>query len=815
VTRLSKAWVLAGTALAGWAVSGAAMAQQQADTLDEVVVTGTRRLDRTVASSPVPIDVIPTADLQKAGLGEVNKVMRALVPSFNFPQPTITDGTDHIRPATLRGLSPDQVLVLVNGKRRHQTALLNLNGSVGRGSTGADLNAIPDAAIQRIEVLRDGAAAQYGSDAIAGVINVILKSAGDGGSVSGSWGQTYEGDGDLFHFSSDVGVTIGTGELHIAAEYRDRDPTNRQGTDIRQQYNNLPSGTPDPREATINRTTNFNYGDSQVKDYSIIYNYTQPVADGVEAYSFGNYNRREGKAGATWRRPRDPNNIRSIYPDGFLPFITSDIDDLSVAGGVRGEGDTNWDLSGVYGRSWFPFGVENTLNATFGPTSPTSFYAGDLLYQQYVLNADASRLVNVGALPAPLSVAAGLEYRHENYQIGRGEFGSWADGGFKVLDAGSDRGATGIGSQPAPGAQGFPGFRPGDEVDASRGSYSAYLDLETNVTEALLLSAAGRVEHYSDFGWTGSGKLAFRYDVADNFGLRGGFSNGFRAPSLQQSNFSSTATNFIGGIPFEVRTFQVNDPVAQALGAEELKPEKSLNYSIGFTAQPAAGANITIDAYQIDIDDRIVLSENLTGTAVQNFLTSRGFFGVTGGRFFTNAIDTRTRGVDIVGTYTVPTEELGEFRFTTGVNFNKTDVKRVAPNPETLNAVGLQLTRFARVEQGRFTEAQPKNKVNLSANWTYEALDLTVRATRYGKFTSRQPAAVNDQTFSPEWVVDLDVGYDVTESFTVSAGVNNLFDQYTDKVIPGANPNGFAQYSNFSPFGFNGGFYYVKAAYRW
>ena len=810
---MAKRWVLAGTALAGWVLSTAAMAQDTAGSLDEIIVTGTRRLDRTVASSPVPIDVIPAGDLLKSGLGEVNKVLNALVPSFNFPQPTITDGTDHIRPATLRGLGPDQTLVLVNGKRRHQTALLNLNGSVGRGSTGADLNSIPSAAIQRIEVLRDGAAAQYGSDAIAGVINVILKSAGEGGTASGTWGQTYEGDGDLYHLASDVGFTVGAANLHLTAEYRDRGHTNRQAADTRQQYNNLANGQPDPREATIDRTNNFWYGDSEVEDYNLVYNVELPLGDGPELYSFGNYNRRNGKAGATWRRPRDPNNVRSIYPDGFLPFITSNIDDLSAAAGLRGEASgTNYDVSAVYGRSFFPFGVENTLNATFGNQSPTEFYAGDLLYQQWVTNADASRLVEVGFLPQSVSVAAGLEWRHENYQIGRGEFASWADGGVKVLDAGS---TSAIGAQPAPGAQGFPGFRPGDEVDASRASYSGYLDLETNLTDALLVSLAGRIEHYSDFGWTESGKVAFKYDFTDRFALRGALSNGFRAPSLQQSFFSSTATNFIGGIPFEVRTFQVSDPAAVALGAEDLEAETSVNYSLGITAAPAEGLSVTIDAYRIEIDDRIVLSENLTGTAVQNFLTSRGFPGVTGGRFFTNAINTRTQGVDIVGTHTSDLGDAGELRLTAGVNFNNTKVTGVKPNPETLNAVGLQLTRFARVEEGRFEVAQPKNKVNLSVNWTWEALDATVRANRYGKFTSRNANAALDQTFGAEWVFDLDVGYDVTENFTVSGGINNLFDEYTDKVIPGANPNGFAQYSNFSPFGFNGGSYYVRASYRW
>jgi iron complex outermembrane receptor protein len=810
---MGKQWLKVGTALAGFlTVAGGAQAQQPAGDVEEIVVTGTRRADRTLAESPVPVDVISAGELERSGLGEVNKVLNALVPSFNFPQPTITDGTDHIRPATLRGLSPDHTLVLINGKRRHNTALLNLNGSVGRGSTGADLNAIPASAIRRVEVLRDGAAAQYGSDAIAGVINIILKDNNSGGSAFGSYGQTYEGDGDVYHFASNAGVTIGNGGyLNLTAEYRDRAHTNRQAADIRQQYNNLAGGAADPREATINRTDNFWYGDSDVTDYNVVYNLGLPLGS-AELYSFGNYNKREGKAGATWRRPRDPNNVRSIYPDGFLPFITSDIDDMSVAVGVKGDaGETRYDISGTYGRNDFPFSVENTLNATYGTNSRRSFYAGDLLYTQGVINADASRDVDIG-LPSSLSVSAGLEYRTEGYELGAGDEDSWKDGGVKVLDGGS---TSAIGSQPAPGAQGFPGFRPSDEVDVDRHSYAAYLDMETKLSDALLVSVAGRVEHYSDFGWTGSGKFAFKYDVTDAFGLRGAVSNGFRAPSLQQSYFSSTATNFIGGVPFEIRTFRVNDPAARALGAEDLKPEKSINYSLGFTSNPFEGASLTVDAYQIRIDDRIVLSENLTGTAVQNFLTARGFAGVTGGRFFTNAIDTRTRGVDIVGTYRADLDTAGTLNLTAGVNFNDTKTLNVKPNPSTLSTVGLQLTRFSRVEEGRFEEAQPDNKINLSASWQYEDLNLTLRGTRYGKFTSRNASAALDQTFGAEWVVDLDVGYDLTDALSISAGVNNVFDNYTDLVIPGANPNGFAQYSNFSPFGFNGGFYYAKVKVTW
>lgn len=819
-TRLLAATMLSTTLVAIDTPALAQQSQQNAaiDALEEIVVTGTRRIDRTVADSPVPIDVVPTAELLRSGSGEVNRILNQLVPSYNFPQPTITDGTDHIRPATLRGLSPDQTLVLVNGKRRHHTSLLNLNGSVGRGSTAADLNTIPAASIQRVEILRDGAAAQYGSDAIAGVINIILKDAPEGGSVSASMGSHYEGDGDLYQAVGNVGAGIGDGGyLNLSAEYRHRGFTNRQGADARQQYNNLAGGVPDPREATIDRTNNFKYGDSRVKDANIVYNLGIPLSGESELYSFGNYSKREGKSGATWRRPRDINNIRAIYPNGFLPFITSDIDDVSVAVGVKGGDDFRWDVSAVYGTNDFPFRVENTLNATLGAQSPTSFDAGDLGYDQFVANADFGTEAEVG-FPAPVSIAFGGEYRHENYTLGAGELASYDNGGRTLLTEPGRQDAT---TPSAPGAQGFPGFRPGDEVDTSRHSFSAYIDLETNLTDAFLLSVAGRFEDYSDFGTTVSGKAAAKLDISDVFAIRGAVSNGFRAPSLQQSFFSSTATNFIGGIPFEVRTFRVSDPIARLLGAEDLDAEKSVNMSLGFTTQPADGLNITVDAYRIEIDNRIVLSENLTGTAVQNFLTSRGFPGVTGGRFFTNAIDTRTKGLDVVVTYRTEVGD-GSLGLNASANFNDTNVKSVKGNPSTLAALGLQLNRFARVEEGRFTVAQPKNKINLGANYAFSAFDINLRANRYGQFTSRNANPLADQTFGAEWVADVELGYDFNDNFRLAVGANNVFDQYPDRVplAPAppavtANANGFAQYSNFSPFGFNGGFYYARMTYSW
>ena len=514
------------------------------DVLEEIIVTGTRRADRTVADSPVAIDVLDVTELTSTGFTETNQLLAAAVPSFNFPLPAITDGTDHIRPATLRGLAPDHTLVLINGKRRHTSALLNINGSVGRGSSAVDMNMIPAAAIKRIEVLRDGAAAQYGSDAIAGVINVILKDADSGGSVTGSYGYydtelpgvpgvgnvSIDGAGNLVitdgpersvatdgrtrTIFGDAGFTLGDGGFfHVSAEYRDRGPTNRAGYDPRNNYPTLPNGSADPREITFDRI-NHRFGNSDVQDLSLFYNAALPIGGGdTEIYSFGSVGDREGESGGFYRRAQDSRNVPEIYPDGFLPLITSKIDDRAFALGVRGTvSEWAWDASVVDGRNRFDYGVENSLNASLGPTSPTSFDAGGLENNQLTFNVDISRLMPVSWLPNDLALAFGAEYRKEQYSMRAGEPASYITGiirdadGDPVLDVNGNTQPAGAG-----GAQVFPGFQPSNAIKGERDNTSVYVELDTDLTLDWSVAVAVRFEDYSDFGSTVNGKIASRH----------------------------------------------------------------------------------------------------------------------------------------------------------------------------------------------------------------------------------------------------------------------------------------------------------------
>ncbi|MGH7719278.1 MAG: TonB-dependent receptor [Gemmatimonadaceae bacterium] len=777
--------------------------------LGEVVVTGTRRPDRTVVDAPAPIDVLTSEEIEQSGRVEVNQIIQMLAPSFNFPRATISDGTDHVRPSTLRGLQPDQVLVLVNGKRRHNSALVNVNNSIGRGSTGVDLNAIPAAAVDRIEILRDGAAAQYGSDAIAGVINIILKST-SGSELSSTLGTTKEGDGDVIQLAGSRSWMLpGSGYLNVTAEFRDREQTNRSLPDTRQQYF---SGDPRNSDPALTNQINHRQGDGAALDAGGFANFAYTFGSGVELYSFGGVTFRRGEAAGFWRRSLDDRTVRvRLYPDGFLPLIESHIWDASLTAGVRGAlAGWDWDLSGVGGRNSFRFDVNNSANVTLGADSPTSFYAGTLIFDQETLNLDVRRPIEAG-LASPLNIAVGAEVRRDHYAIEEGELDSYRDGGVKILDG------PNAGQQPQVGAQVFPGFKPSDAQDADRTTVAAYVDLEANLTRMLLVGVAGRTEHYSDFGGTTNGKVSARFEPVSGFALRGTASTGFRAPSLAQSYFSSTATNFlvVGGVttPFDIRTLPVGSEIAQILGAEALEPEKSRNYGIGVAIQPVPRLSLTVDFYQIEIDDRIVFSGNFVGDDIQQLLASRGFSGVRGGRFFTNAIDTRTQGVDVVLQTGFSLGGAGTLRFTGGYNANSTDVLRVAPTPPQLG--NRQEVLFDRVERARIEEGQPKNNLRLAVNHTVGALAMNLATARYGAVTARSlsPDGSADQTFDAQWLTDVGLTYRLRNRHSVTLGADNVFGQYPERNIPVLSNAGIFPYNQVSPFGFNGAFYYVRLVY--
>ncbi|HMI55288.1 MAG TPA: TonB-dependent receptor, partial [Gemmatimonadaceae bacterium] len=546
--------------------------------LNAAVIIGTRSHDRTVLNSPVPVDVLTPAEIRSTGQIETSQIIQLLAPSFNFPRPTVADGTDHIRPSTLRGLGPDQVLVLVNGKRRHTSALVNVNGTIGRGSTGVDLNAIPASSIERIEILRDGAAAQYGSDAIAGVINIILKSdestdleyevGSTNTKLKGLPGDNKLSDGDVSAVSANTGKLFsGNGFLHITGQYENRGSTNRALLDKRAQYF---AGDPRNAQIAIDGQLHFRQGDAHANDAVFFANSAFPVfANDAQIYAFGGLSRREGQGAGNWRMPSNNNTVRSIYPDGFLPLINSTINDYSGTLGLKGDvKGWNYDLSGVYGRNRFDFDITNSDNPTLGNASPTEFYSGSLKFGEATANLDLVRAFTLGRF-APLNVAIGLEARRDSYGIIAGEPDSYRDGGVKVLDG------PNAGAQPTPGAQVFPGFQPGDAGDHSRTNYAGYIDFEASPIQRLMIGLAGRTEHYSDFGSATIGKVSGRFELFPGYAIRGAFNTGFRAPSLGQEFFSSTATNFlnIGGTltAVEVRTLPVSSGPAKALGAQPLK----------------------------------------------------------------------------------------------------------------------------------------------------------------------------------------------------------------------------------------------------
>ncbi|HEX8402642.1 MAG TPA: TonB-dependent receptor [Allosphingosinicella sp.] len=877
---------------------------------ETIIVTGTRRNDRTVSDSPVPVDVIGADAITNTGQTETNRILNQLVPSFNFPQPSIADGSDALRPATLRGLSPDQVLVLINGKRRHVSALLNINGTVGRGSAAVDMNLIPGLAISRIEVLRDGAAAQYGSDAIAGVINVQLKSANDGGRASVTHGKhittlddvanvtglqlnaagqpqldpadnryllaTTEGerkarDGEQISAGVNLGIPLGpNGFVNLTGEYRYRERTNRAGFDLRPNYNR-PTAAFDAREAGFNRLQ-FRFGDPDMRDYNLFLNSGFELGGGLELYAFGSYGNRDTVSAANYRSAnaaanRDfgaigtnvtPNagNFIALTPDGFLPLIATDLEDYAVTVGLRGEfAGFRSDLSAGRGHNSFDYEIRNSLNTSFGTASQRTFDAGGLRYGQNIFNLDLSRDLAVG-FAKPVTLAIGAEYREEQFEIRPGDLQSFATGplfrpAFATTAAncatqgGVFAAATGICSFPgraAPaGAQGFPGIPTSSATDVDRNSYAVYAEIDADPFEGFTASLAGRYEHFSDFGETLNGKFAARFEPVEGYALRGSISNGFRAPSLHQQFFSTTSTNFINGVPVDIATLPVNSPAARALGSRDLKPEKSLNMSLGFTANPLRGLTLTADAYQIAIDDRIVLTETLgvggTGnvaavqTAVTALLASSGFPQVAAARFFVNGLDTTTRGIDVVGTYRFNAGTFGSWSLTAAYNYNKTKIDRRLNELGPLAAIpGIVL--FGRVEGLRFTDGQPRDKIVLSADGDVGVFGITARTTRYGKVVS--PGAATPITtplsltaFGPDdiflgrkWITDLEVrvGEDGGAQFAI--GANNLFDVYPDRSPFGPRPasvggvypanQSYIPYSIFSPFGFNGRYVYGR-----
>ncbi len=804
--------------------------------VEELVVTGSRAEPRSRLETIAPVDVVSPTQLARGGTTELAQALSFALPSLNFTRPAVTDGTDTVRPATLRGLAPDETLVLINSKRAHAASLVNLNGSVGYGSGAVDLNTIPSAAIGSVEVLRDGASAQYGSDAIAGVINLRLREASSGGYAAITYGQydtdvktrpsatpipglvlqpdKHRNDGGTTTITGWQGLPLfGSGFLTLTAEAKVQAHTTRAGPDPRQQYPFVGgvAGAFDPRELTYDRYDNW-YGDPKVDQWTGYANAGYDLSNGVHLYGWGSYQFRDAFSAANVRRAIQQSagsNILAVYPDGFLPKIEGKVSDASLAGGARGKaGDWDWDASIVYGRNQFHFGVTDSLNASIGPTSPREFDAGKLIYQQTVGNLGLNRLIDLSG--QAVNLAAGLEIRRENYQIKAGEPASFINGGF----------FTQPGVLGGSGAQSFSGFSPANATDKSRTSESVYLEAESKFG-ALDLDGAVRYENYSDFGDVVTGKLGARYDLNPNLALRGSVSNGFRAPSLQQSFITTTSTNFVGGLPVQTILLPPSDPRAKLIGATELKPERSTNVSGGGVFRNGA-FSLTLDAYYIKIKDRIVLSDILQQANVISIFKAAGVNDIGGVRFFTNGVDSETRGVEAVAAYQWrPDPAWGEFDVSASASHNATKLTRVQATPilSALNPAPVFLPHF---RTATLTDGQPKWKANLVTDWTKGPFGVTAKVEYYGKLL--QPANTNvvagDYVLQPKTLIDLEARWNVTKALQLAVGADNLFDTYPTTppyVLNGVtlSSNGVAAFPEYSPFGFQGRFLYARASYSW
>jgi iron complex outermembrane receptor protein len=775
----------------------------------EQITVGSRAIGAEQEKA-VPVDVIPQEQIQSSPSTETSQIIQKIAPSFNFPRPTISDGTDSVRPATLRGLGPDQLLVMVNGKRRHASALVNANNTVGRGSSGVDLNAIPASAIENIEILRDGAAAQYGSDAIAGVINMVLKSDPQPLRVDAKIGSTTHSDGEMLDTSLNGGWGLGKGVLFLTGEYRVRYDTNRASPDPRDQIVAGDAGK------NVVSQPNTHWGDSYERDLMTFANFNLPITpDGKQIfYAFGGHSLRHGSHGGNYRRAIQVQNWPQIYPLGFLPLIQPRINDTSLTAGARGELATwFYDLSAGYGKNKFDFFVTDSLNTSLGPTLPpnqTRFYSGSLGDSQTTVNLDLSKRYAVSSMSGPLNVAVGAEFRRDGFKQTPGEPNSYINGGIK------DRNGA---IAPA-GAQVFPGFQPSNAVDASRNSKAVYVDLEGDVLPQFRVGLAGRYENFSDFGNTTNGKLTLRYSPMKQLILRGAASTGFRAPSLSQGNFSAISTNFLlntkTGLvePFETGTYRVDSAIARVLGAQDLKPEKSKNLSAGIVWEPMPNLEVTYDYFHIDIDDRIVFSGNFTGTSVQALIAP---LGATAARFFTNAINTESKGYDVVGNYHQPAMG-GRVDLSAAYSNNRTKVVGTVATPTQLAGLGEVL--FDRIERRRVECGQPHDNIRLMQSFNHSGLTVTSRESRYGEYCSFTILPADDQVYSKEWLADLEVAYRWNR-YTFAMGAENVFDNFPDRnlvrntngAFTAQSNNGIFTYPINSPFGMNGRFVYTRVGY--
>ncbi len=788
MTILRKAVLLALSGAAVLAPARTVLAQalpaekkEEVKAVEGITVVGSRRATASATDTPVPVDFIPLAKVtETASQFDLAQTLQYLSPSFNSTRQTGADGADLIDSAALRGLGSDQTLVLVNGKRRHTTALVNIFGARNRGSTGTDLNAIPLMAIDNVQVLRDGAAAQYGSDAIAGVINIELKKRPGCEAVAG-YGQYSAGDGKNYLATAYCGIRVGDkGVVGITGEYLDRGRSNRA-------------------EAGNPRTI----GDTQSENGTVYLNGDLPFGSGAVYFTLG-AQKRDASSGAFARGGLGSDDIpsrnsASMYPDGFVPFINGDVDDRYLIVGHRGAvGDWTMDISQTYGYNKLNYDISNTLNASIAALDPNGlsanrFDAGGFSFAQYTTNLDFTRFFP-GVMNG-MNVAFGAEFRREQYRIFAGEPGSYVD-------------ADGVGQGGNAGSQGFPGFQPGDETDRSRNSTAAYIDLETDITPRFKAQTALRYERFNDFGATTSGKLAGLFRVDNALLLRGSASTGFRAPSLQQVYFSSTFTDFISGVPLDVVLAPNGGAIAEAAGIPKLKEEKSKSLTLGFTWSPTPALAVTADLYRIDIDDRIVLSGRFDADNYPTLGSILAGLGVGQAQFFVNSVNTRTKGLDLTLSHKA---DLGAARLGTflAVNYSKTDVTQINP-PSSL--AGFEDVLLSERERLFIEQGGPRTKAVLGFNLVTGRLETDLKIIHFGSQTlgtfSGTAAGVPNARYEPKTSADLAFTWSFDRNTRLTVGAANIFNVKPTSQDPNETDNGF-KYDSVQ-FGLNGTAYFAR-----
>ncbi|WP_397453984.1 TonB-dependent receptor plug domain-containing protein [Pseudomonas sp. NA-150] len=775
-------------------------AQDTDSALSTVVVTGNRGAEqRTVTSSPVPIDVVSAKQLQRTGKPGLMEALSAVIPSLTLPEKTGWDASGIARAPNLRGLNAAEVLVLVNGKRRHTSATLNISG-INTGAAPADLDLIPISAIDHVEVLRDGAAAQYGSDAIAGVINVILKADDSGTSVTNA-GQGYDGKKQTVQQSLDKGFEIGNGGIvHLSLDARSQNDDNKasaNGYTYAQAYNL--AGT----------STYGGYGTPKTNLLTLAYNAELPVNDDFSLYSFTTVSHRKGEQGQNFRLPTITNTITTGpngYPSGYTPTWYIAEDDFQAALGGKGQvAGWDWDLSTTYGRNDAEQGTYHNQNPSLGEATPNTFKSGTWISTELTTNLDFKRGFDIG-LQKPMDLSYGFEHRRDGYEVEAGDYASYANGGYCVAP----------GNCASSGAQVTNGISPDEATSATRNSMATYVDVGINPVPQWYLGTALRYEHYNEgVGATRSGKLTTRYDFNPVFAVRATVSNGFRAPSLANSLFSARSTTYgvVDGVYQSINygVLPVDSAAAKALGAEALKPERSTNYSLGFTFTPTDRLSLTTDAYVVNIRDRITLTGTLLGDQVTQVLQSNGITSTLGGQYFINGADTRTKGVDVVGNYSQDLGGYGSLKWTAAFNWNETEI---LGSKEFTTILGTPYALMDRQARNLITSIQPKTKLILGGDWSIDQFNVNLALTRYGSYKEvNSPTDRSlDRIYNAQWITDLDVGYNLTKNLNVAVGAKNLFDEYPKKQgIPSSTM--VSSYGVYSPYGFTGGYYYTRLTY--